>query len=524
VTSPFQPGDLVVAYLRDSGHEDQELSVEQQEAAIRAWCDDQQLILTRLFIDAAAPGSSTVGRGQFLEMISYFHRSPAEKGVVIWKFNRFARSMDDAQYYKADLRRRGYDVHSLNDAVSNDLNGRFYESAIDWMNARYIEDLRADIKRGLHHLVDQYGGIGGTPPRGFIRVPIELGTRRDGRPHIVHRWSPDPDLVDTIRLAFRMRGEGRSLSEINRKTNLYRSNASLVTMFRNRIYIGELIFGDYVIPNYCEPIIDLPTWQAVQKMRPSTAVKTERINSSHPRRVSSSYLLSGLARCASCGAPMNGDTVSYTVKGQRKRYQYYACTNRLCNARKIPKANLENAVISTLVEVALGEENIIGMQAEFERDQAVIVDELDGQRREVKSQIKEIQRKIDNILDVLADQGKNASPALLSRLSALETEHTRLTSTLHDLNAASVPAITSLSEAQARADRIKQKLAGKDPGQLKRILRGLIDHLTVERNEQRHVITGMVFFYYPPDEDVSDDDFMPLRVCPRRDSNPQPRR
>jgi DNA invertase Pin-like site-specific DNA recombinase len=81
VTSPFQPGDLVVAYLRDSGHEDQELSVEQQEAAIRAWCDDQQLILTRLFIDAAAPGSSTGGRGQFLEMISYFHRSPAEKGV-----------------------------------------------------------------------------------------------------------------------------------------------------------------------------------------------------------------------------------------------------------------------------------------------------------------------------------------------------------------------------------------------------------------------------------------------------------
>lgn len=520
MTSPFAPGDSVVAYLRDSGHEDQDLSIEQQEAAIRAWCADHGLILSRVYVDAAAPGSSVVSRERFLAMIQYFRHHPPERGVIVWKLNRFARSIDDAQYYKADLRRRGYDIQSLNDAISNDLNGRFFESAIDWMNARYLEDLRADIKRGLHHLVEQYGGIGGIPPRGFIRVPVELGAHRDGRPHIVHRWAPDPALVDTVRQAFSMRAAGRSLSEINRATHLYRSNAGLNRMFRNRIYIGELEFGDYTIRDYCDPIIDLATWNAVQNLHHSSPLPSLGRGAGgeglHPRRLASSYLLSGLVRCALCGSPLNGDTVSYLSDGQRKRYRYYACTNRLCNARKIPKTNLEDAIIRTLVDVALGDDNLIGMQAEFDHAREVIQDELDANRRHLKAQIADLQRKINNLVDVLAEKGAAASPALTARLSAMETESARLQAALVDLASADVPQPITITDAQNQADAIKQKLAGKDPGQLKRVLRALVDHIIVERDDSERVIRGMVYFYYPPDSALDLDDFMPMNQCPRR--------
>jgi DNA invertase Pin-like site-specific DNA recombinase len=48
------------AYLRDSGGEEQELSIEQQEKEIRAWCLEKGYILTAIFKDEARPGSSTV--------------------------------------------------------------------------------------------------------------------------------------------------------------------------------------------------------------------------------------------------------------------------------------------------------------------------------------------------------------------------------------------------------------------------------------------------------------------------------
>ncbi len=112
--SPFPSGSQVAAYLRDSGGDDQELSIEQQETSLVDWVQNNGYILTQTFKDTAS-GSSTTGRTEFQEMIHHFRNGASEAGIVVWKFNRFARSLDDAQFYRADLRRRGYEVHSLND-------------------------------------------------------------------------------------------------------------------------------------------------------------------------------------------------------------------------------------------------------------------------------------------------------------------------------------------------------------------------------------------------------------------------
>ena len=115
---PFPPGSRLAAYLRDSGGEEQDLSVEQQENEITFWCDEHTYVLTHTFIDSASPGSTTIRRSGFRAMISHF-RSPQcqEAGIVVWKYSRFARDLDDAQFYRADLRRRGYEIYSLNDNV-----------------------------------------------------------------------------------------------------------------------------------------------------------------------------------------------------------------------------------------------------------------------------------------------------------------------------------------------------------------------------------------------------------------------
>ena len=97
-------------------------------------------------------------------MIRHFRSGEAkEKGLVIWKYSRFSRDVDDSAFYRADLRRMGYLIHSLNDNIPEGPEGRFFEAAIDWMNQRFLEDLSTDVKRGLHHLVQTYGCVPGTP-------------------------------------------------------------------------------------------------------------------------------------------------------------------------------------------------------------------------------------------------------------------------------------------------------------------------------------------------------------------------
>lgn len=147
---PFSPGDSVVAYLRDSSGEDQELSVAQQEFSLRAWCQENNLTLLKVFRDIARPGSSVIKRNAFLEMISHFHEpSCPDKGVVVWTFSRFARNQNDAQYYKSDLRRRRFIVYSLNDNVPDSSAGWVFEALIDWANEKFLETLSSDIKRGV---------------------------------------------------------------------------------------------------------------------------------------------------------------------------------------------------------------------------------------------------------------------------------------------------------------------------------------------------------------------------------------
>ena len=524
--TPFSPGTRVVAYLRDSGGEDQELSVDQQENSIRSWCADNSLALTRVYTDAAAPGSSTVGRAAFQAMISHFHDPDcADRGVVIWKYNRFARDIDDAQFYKADLRRRGYVIHSLNDSIPDGLDGRFMEAAIDWMNTRYLEDLRADIIRGQHHLVEQYGALGGTPPRGFMRQPVQIGLRRDGRPHLVHRWVPDPEWIDRIRLAWAMRAEGKSYREINNLTRIYKSTAQYRAFFENQLYIGRLIFAERVIENYCDPIVDPDTWKAVQKMNTHNS-QFEHLsgdNPNHPRRAASSFILSGLVRCAECGSLMDGEVTT----GKGKRYGYYRCADQHrtgeCKAAKIPKWALEAAVIQNLVDHILQEDNLKMLLANYENDQDQVRNQLKTQRDILAGELLTTKRKINNLAEVLSEDGLK-SRALVEKMRQLEKDELRLIGEIEGLrdpeNESPAPTITAT--VQSGQTMIDQLLASHDDAETKRVMAGLIDHIDAKKDGKK-LIRGVIYYFFPS-SGATAAKFMPTVECPRRESNPQPRR
>lgn len=514
-TSPFTPGAVVCAYLRDSGGDDQDLSVVQQEDVLTRWCADNHLHLIRIFRDVARPGSSTIGREAFSEMIAYFH-APAcpAAGVVIWKYSRFARDIDDAQYYKADLRRRGFAIHSLNDSVPEGINGRFFEAAIDWMNERFLEDLSTDVKRGLKHLVTQYGAVPGTPPRGFKREAVSVGLRRDGRSHIVHRWVPDPDTSPLVLLAFQMRSNGASYDNIRKKTNLYTQKSSWAHFFANRLYTGELIYGDLVISDYCEPIVDRLLWDRVQQVQGVSIVNHNLPTQLHPRRKASHYILSGMVYCAKCGAPMNGETIHSKVKNITN--EYYACSVKkrtgACTSRNVPKNTLENAVANSCAEYILNVSSIINLQTAMAETQAEKKAGLEEKLQAYRVELSNINRQINNVTNAIAEASHTS--ALLKKLDALEHARGDIELEILDLELAASYKVPNLSpdEIERTVTGMVTVLRSADLEKKKEIYASFIDRITVERSDS-DTITGTITYFYPLDPAPNS----PTRLSHRRE-------
>jgi DNA invertase Pin-like site-specific DNA recombinase len=502
---PFPSGTPVVAYLRDSGGSEQDLSVDQQREVIQKWCLEHGYSLSKVFADVATPGSTVVGREAFQRLIQHFHNPDhAENVVVLWKYSRFSRDLDDAAFYKADLRRRGVSIHSINDNIPDTTDGRLFENLIDWMNARFLEDLSSDVKRGLHHLLENYGALPGTPPRGFKREPVQIGTRRDGSAHTACRWVPDPDLWETCKIAWRMRASGENIRRIHAETHLFANRSSYNTFFRNRLYLGELNYGGQVIPGYTEALVDQNTWDLVQKLNRENSDENHPLRSArHPRRVTSSYLLSGLAYCLKCGALLSGKTVTFQGK---VKMAYYHCSNAAarmsCDARRIPAPALERILENSLMEY------ILEPMAILERNRQLAASEVDtrkalaDQRTHLNGKLNDTRKRIRTVVErITADE--NSPRALISALKELEAAESELVAQLagNKLRAESMAAgVKTMVEAEELVKVFRERWRAADLEGRRTILRLLIRKVTCERDGK--TVFGMVHFYNPTPEQI----------------------
>lgn len=159
-----------------------------------------------------------------------------------------------------------------------------------------------------------------------------------------------------------MRAEGKTLSQIRKATKLFQSKNSYTTFFNNTVYKGEMWFSGKTYP--CEPIVSPELWEKVQKMGELRG--RNRYGISNRKRLSSPYILSGLAFCQECGAPSNG----YQLIGAR---HYYICSRARrrqdCNARHFPASALEEGVIKKVITDILTLENLIHLQTALHAEQ-----------------------------------------------------------------------------------------------------------------------------------------------------------
>lgn len=517
---PFRPSDSVVAYLRDSGGEDQELSTEQQADVIRQWCQNNQLDLTHVFVDAARQGSSTEKRDAFLEMISYLRdsRNP-EKGVVIWSLSRFARSQDDSDYYAASLRRRNKAIWSITEKIPNTAEGRLIEKIYNFSNEKYLENLSIDVKRGLHHNVNTYRSVPGTPPFGFKTTTKVIGVRRDSSPHIVSTWVIDLEKAPIVREAFHMRADGYQIADIHNKLHIFSHRSSYSSFFRNQIYVGRLKFGSLTLDDFCEPIIDQDVWEVVQQLNrayAARAVSKEKENPLHPRRLNSSYLLSGILYCDRCGTLMIGSSVTSSLDHRSR--QYYLCNNAkgkmACDAVRIPKAEVEQIVLTALSDFIRQPDVLMHRESQIEQRSAQYKELLRSRIKQKSAEIEKEQKRLHNITDIIA--GRPGAPVtLLDAMIGIEQNINKMSADLERLNV-QINAVDVRARTPHEVDELSQKLltilASNNDSERHAIINLLVQRFDAQRIGNK--ITGTLYLYddqpIPNDITSPPPKFMPM--------------
>jgi site-specific DNA recombinase len=206
------------------------------------------------------------------------------------------------------------------------------------------------------------------------------------------------------------------------------SKTSLRKMLASEVYTGTVVWGRQskrCLPvirteNACPAIVSRSTFDQVQKLigqRSFTCIR--------PRRVSSRYLLSGLAKCGHCGKAL----VCHDAKSGK--FAYYSCGTVLkkgagaCPARPRSAAKLERQVINEIKERILTPENLSELVKLVNEEMDVVAVQYHDDLDSLVEEISNANRRLEKLYDALETE-KLGPDELAPRIHDLRHTHATL--------------------------------------------------------------------------------------------------
>lgn len=398
-----------VLYCRFSSENQREESIEGQRRECLEYAERNGIEVIAEYVDRAK-SATTDNRPDFQRMV----RESCSKSfgiVLVWKFDRFARSRYDSLKYKAILRQNGVRVVSATERIMDGPDGIIMESLLDGMSEYYSADLSQKVKRGMTENVLKGKAIGG---------PRQFGYRiADGRYEIDEHEAP------IVRELFRLYAyEGMSIKAIAERfvalgytrfdgTPLRRN--TLERALSSEKYIGRLRCEGAVNDDAIPRLIDDATFRKAQERR------ERRKHAGGAFQANVEYSLTGKLFCGECGEMLIGE--SGTSKS-KKLYSYYHCKGaraHRCDSRRLMKDDVEGAVASLVLET-LKEDKAIKEIAEriyrAQRQDSAELSALRGQLRKTEEQIGNFEKAIG--MGIITETTKDALLRLEGERADLE--------------------------------------------------------------------------------------------------------
>ena len=394
----------VALYARvSSDRQDVDLSVAAQLRALHDYADKNDYLVVREYIDEAESGR-VADRPQFRKMLDEASKPEAPfHEILVWKFSRFTRKREHAVAFKSMLRRKGIRVVSITEHADDTPTGKLMEAIIESVDEFYSENLAQEVTRGMREAASRGFWMTTYAPYGYRRLYVQDGAKK--RPRL--ELNPPHDAV--VRRIFDLTLQGKTTLDILKTLNAEGIPSShgkrwtktvIHKILVNEAYTGTLVWGTNAkdgqdpvrVEDAFPAIVSQQEFQRVRKLLASRAPAI-----THPRRAASPYLLSGLAKCETCGKALSAS------EAKSGKYTYYVCQSILklgsgsCETPRLNAKSFEDIIITNIRDHILTESNI--------RDLVKLLDEeMDGVAREqrqnletIEAELEEVKRKLDRI-------------------------------------------------------------------------------------------------------------------------------
>ena len=419
-------------YVRvSSDRQDVDLSVAAQLKALREYAAKNDHAVVREFIDEAESGRTSY-RPQFRQMIAMARQTDRPFDLIlVYKYSRFTRNREDSIVYKALLKKSGVQLFSITEPLEDTAMGRFMQSIIECLDEFYSENLGEEVTRGMRESASRGFYLCSRAPYGYRRIKVNDGGKERTKLDI------DEFQSQVVVSIFEGVVNGKGLIEIAKELNSKgiagpKGNSwgktTVHNILSNEIYTGTMIWGQHSkrgLPpvradNACPMIVDRETFRRAQDL-----LRARSFARVHPQRISSQYLLSGIARCGHCGRALTGveaksGKFTYYVCGTLIRKGAQSCPSRYLNARK-----LEELVVEKIKDHVLPPAKLVRLARMVTEELNRNVATYEGEIRTIDSAIVDVAARLVRLYDAL-ETGKISIDLLAPRLRELKERQDKL--------------------------------------------------------------------------------------------------
>ena len=247
-----------VIYTRVSSREQQQegFSLGAQSKLLREYADRNRFQITRAFEDVETAKAS--GRTQFNGMVSWFKRNRSCRVLLVEKTDRLYRNFRDA----VTLEDLDIEIHFVKEgsAISKDSGSqtRLIQGIHLVLARNYSENLREEVKKGMHEKLSQ-GGFPGLAPFGYRNNKAE------------RTIEIDPVDSNTVLRLFEMYRTGAHTlstitSAIRIETGKTISRCNVHRILKNRFYIGSIEWMGRTFAGSHPLFVNRQTFEEVQSI------------------------------------------------------------------------------------------------------------------------------------------------------------------------------------------------------------------------------------------------------------------
>ena len=390
-----------------SDRQDVDLSVAAQLRALRDHAQKNGYVVVREYVDEAESGR-IADRPEFRKMIDAATKTNAPfQEILVWKFSRFTRKREHAVAFKSMLRRKGVRVVSITEHADDTPTGKLMEAIIESVDEFYSENLAQEVTRGMRESASRGFWVTSYAPFGYNRVMVQDGPKK--RPTL----DPNTDEARIVNRIFDMAEAGNGMTEITKTLNdegilspkgkLW-GKTSVHTILVNEAYTGTLIWGVNAQDN-AEPVRVEEAFPAIitkdQFGRVSKLMRSRAPKTAHPRRVGSTYLLSGLVRCKACNRALSGQDAK---SGQ---FAYYVCQSIMkrgkdaCHTPRLNARRFEQMIVDKIRSNILTEKSITDLVRAVDEEMDGVAGEQRKRLETIEDELEEVKRRLGRIWNAI---------------------------------------------------------------------------------------------------------------------------